>query len=210
MRERSAWVWAVAAAVVMATGCQDRDAQRVPADGTATPPAGGQAAQAPDRQAELRLEITLSERQLRVYRGGELAGTHEVAVGDESEHPTPTGEYTIHQVDWNPDWRPPDSDWAADEEYREPGHPENPMGRARLIFEEPYSIHGTDDLESLGRAASHGSVRVANEVVLELARLVMEASGDGESEEWYRQARENRTEMRQVRLSRPVPLTIRE
>jgi hypothetical protein len=202
---------------VLLGGCQaDRGDTEAGRAGDTQVMAGEERSQ--DRQGEasrpgtgdLRLELVKSERELRVYRGGQRVATHPVAIGQEPDHPTPTGEFTIHQVDWNPDWRPPDSEWAADEEYREPGHPENPMGRARLIFQEPYSIHGTDEMDSLGRAASHGSVRVANNVVLELARMIMEASGDGRSEDWYRQAREQRDEMRQVSLSNPVPLTIRD
>ena len=99
-----------------------------------------------------------------------------VAVGQEG-HETPTGEWGIHQVDWNPDWTPPDSDWSADSEYKAPGEEGNPMGRARLIFRAPYSIHGTDAMDSLGQAASHGSVRVSNEEIFGLARLVQEHGG---------------------------------
>jgi lipoprotein-anchoring transpeptidase ErfK/SrfK len=171
----------------------------VPPTGQAAPPGGA-----------LRFEIVKSARELHVYRGEERVATHAVAIGEEPEHATPTGEFRITRVDWNPDWTPPDSEWAADEEPREPGDPENPMGRARLVFQEPYTIHGTDDTASLGRAASHGSVRVANEVVMELARLVMEAGGAGRSEAWYAEARGTPDEMRQVSIPEPVPLRIRD
>jgi lipoprotein-anchoring transpeptidase ErfK/SrfK len=157
----------------------------------------------------LRYEVSLADRQLYVLRGENVVRTHDVAIGQD-EWPTPTGNFEIHQVDWNPRWIPPDSEWAEDREVKEPGDPENPMGRARLIFHQDYSIHGTDDLGSLGQAASHGSIRVANDVVTELARLTMDAGASGRDENWYRQAREQRSEMRQVRLNDPVPIRVYE
>jgi lipoprotein-anchoring transpeptidase ErfK/SrfK len=157
----------------------------------------------------LRLEVIRSERVLHVYRGDERIGSHDVAVGREG-HRTPTGEFGIHQVDWNPDWTPPDSEWSADREYKEPGHPDNPMGRVRMIYRAPYSLHGTDALESLGEAASHGSIRVANETIMELARMVMAHGGAERSEEWFEGAIADPEEMREVALPDPVPLVIRD
>ena len=58
---------------------------------------------------------------------------------------------------------------AGDREPQPPGDPDNPMGRARLVYQMPYTIHGTDNLDSLGQAVSHGSIRLANEHVIPLA-----------------------------------------
>jgi hypothetical protein len=65
------------------------------------------------------------------------------------------------------------------------GAPDNPVGRAQLVYDAPRSIHGTDEPESLGKAASHGSIRVANSVATKLARMVMEAGGVGKDGAWY-------------------------
>jgi lipoprotein-anchoring transpeptidase ErfK/SrfK len=157
---------------------------------------------------DMRLEVDLAARELHVYRGNERVETHPVAVGSE-EWPTPTGEWSIGQVVWNPRWvPPPDESWAEDEETKEPGDPENPLGRAQLVYSPPNSIHGTIDPDSLGKAVSHGSIRVSNEVAMELARQVMEAGGAGQDESWYRQARENRTERRSVTIPDPVPIRV--
>lgn len=51
------------------------------------------------------------------------------------------------------------------------------MGRARLLYNPPYTIHGTDELDSLGKAESHGSIRVANDVAIELAELLLREGG---------------------------------
>lgn len=174
------------------------------------PPESGPASEpaAAPEPPDLRLEVNLAERELYVYRDDERIATHPVAVGSE-EWPTPTGEWTIGQVIWNPRWIPPtDESWAEDEEVVEPGDPENPLGRAQLVYRAPNSVHGTTEAGSLGRAVSHGSIRVSNEVALELARLVVEAGGAGKDEAWYREARENRTERREVLVPNPVLIRV--
>jgi lipoprotein-anchoring transpeptidase ErfK/SrfK len=163
----------------------------------------------PPGSGQLRLEIYRSARELHIYVGGERVRSVDIAVGQPG-HETPTGEFTIHQVDWNPDWTPPDSEWAEDNEPKAPGEDGNPMGRARLIFRAPYSLHGTDALDSLGRRASHGSVRVANEDIIGIARLVQEHGGEPRNDSWFQNAVDSPTEMFEVALSDPIPLVIRD
>lgn len=153
-----------------------------------------------------RLEISISKRQLFVIEGSDTTRRYAISVGTD-EYPTPQGEYEIHQIDWNPDWTPPDSDWSEDESYKKPGEEGNPMGRARIIYDMPYTIHGTKALESLGKAESHGSVRMANEEVIELGRFLMERSGTGRSEEWFERVLSDSTTMESVTLEQPIQLT---
>jgi lipoprotein-anchoring transpeptidase ErfK/SrfK len=105
----------------------------------------------------LRLEVSLSARELYVFMAGEIVDAYPVAVGQPG-HRTPTGTWEVFRIDWNPDWTPPDSPWAEEREYKPPGHPANPMGRVRMVFNPPYTVHGTEEYDSLGRAASHGSI----------------------------------------------------
>ncbi|MFN3944971.1 MAG: L,D-transpeptidase [Allosphingosinicella sp.] len=156
---------------------------------------------------ELRFVVDKSDRKVRVYRGDEVIRTHDVAVGD-SEHETPSGSWQFDRVDINPEWIPPDSEWAEDRERRGPGDPQNPMGRARLVFNMPYTIHGTDNLESLGQAASHGSIRVANSIVIELAELLLRAGGAWDGQDWFRNMLDSRNEEFQIRLERPIPIEV--
>lgn len=180
------------------------DTMQVAGQDTMAATANPQQQTAPD----MRLEVNLAQRELYVYRGGERTATHPVAVGSE-EWPTPTGEWTIGQVVWNPRWIPPrEESWAEDEEEKEPGAPDNPLGRAQLVYQAPNSIHGTNEPESLGKAVSHGSIRVSNEVAMQLARDVMEAGGAGRDEAWYRRARENRTERQDVSIPNPIPIRV--
>lgn len=167
-----------------------------------------QPASQPQTEPDLRLEVNIAQRELHVYRGGQRVATHPVAVGSQ-EWPTPTGEWTIGQVIWNPRWVPPrDEEWAEDAEVKEPGDPENPLGRAQLVYDIPNSIHGTNQPQSLGQAISHGSIRVSNEVAIDLARQIMEAGGAGRDEAFYRRARDNRTERQDVSIPNPVPIRV--
>jgi len=156
--------------------------------------------------AETHLVISISQRQLYVMEGSDTVQRYAISVGKQG-HPTPQGEFKIHQIDWNPDWTPPDSEWAQDESYKKPGQAGNPMGRARIIYEMPYTIHGTTDLESLGEAESHGSVRMANAQVVELGRFLMERAGTMRSEEWFNRVLSDSTTMESVKLEQPIPLT---
>lgn len=158
---------------------------------------------------DIRFVVDRSDRRLRVLRGGELVRAEAVAVG-QSRYPTPLGRWRFTRVDLNPEWIPPDSDWTEGRHREPPGGPENPMGRARLLFDPPYSIHGTDDLESLGRAASHGSIRVANEAVVALAELLLKAGGSWEGADWFRQKLDDRTRMHRIPLREPVAIEVVE
>jgi lipoprotein-anchoring transpeptidase ErfK/SrfK len=159
-------------------------------------------------QAELRLEVDLSERQLHAWLDGERIESYDVSVGKDA-YPTPTGNFKIRKVIWNPSWVPPKSKWARGKTEKPPGHPENPMKVVKMFFREPdYYIHGTGDDDSLGRARSHGCVRMSVDDVARLGQLVMEQGGKPMPEPWYRRLFRGRT-TRVVYLTDPVPVEIR-
>ena len=157
----------------------------------------------------IRVVVDRSDRKVRVYRGDEVISIEAVAVGM-SKYPTPTGSWRFYRVDLNPEWNPPKSNWAKGRKRAPPGRPENPMGRARLVFNMPYTIHGTDDLESLGKAASHGSVRISNEVVMDLAELLLRAGGSWGGDQWFQRMSEDRGKEYQIKIQYPVPIDILE
>lgn len=158
----------------------------------------------------LRVEVDISDRKLRVFQGDKVTATHHVAVGTK-KWPTPTGSWEFHRIDLNPEWNPPKTEeWAENAKQQAPGSKDNPMGRARLVYRMPNTVHGTDDLNSLGKASSHGSIRVANEVVLELAEMLLKAGGSWEGPQWFRQMTQNRTEEYQVSLEQRIPIKVQE
>lgn len=157
--------------------------------------------------AALRLEVDLDGRELMAYVDGEEVDRFPVAIGKE-KYPTPTGEFKIRKVIWNPSWRPPDSKWARGKTAKPPGHPENPMKRVKMFFKEPdYYIHGTGDEESLGKAESHGCIRMAPDDVTKLAQLVMEHGGKPMPEPWYRRILRGKS-TKVVYLEDPVAVAI--
>lgn len=120
--------------------------------------------------AQLRIDINIPENRLRVLEGDSVLRSYRVSVGLPG-HDTPDGEFTIGRAEWNPSWRPPEREWARGDRFTPPG-PNNPMGRVKLFFAPFYYIHGTPDSASIGRAASHGCVRMHNRDVIELARFL--------------------------------------
>jgi lipoprotein-anchoring transpeptidase ErfK/SrfK len=173
--------------------------------GAAAPTAGGTAP-----AEDFTVTVDLSDRMLYVKRGGETLREYEVAVGKDA-HPTPTGEFRIRRIIWNPRWVPPNAEWARGRRARAPGDPRNPMGRAKLFFREPdYYIHGTSDEESLGSAASHGCVRMRNAEVMDLARIVMENGGAPRSDSWFQRVINHFRSSQHVTLSQPVTVTVQE
>ena len=205
---------AVSSLLAVGCGTSETTDRQTDTTGRTTGPANGAAAAgattgaaAQPATADMRLEVDVAARQLKVFKGGRQIATHPVAVGSE-KWPTRKGEWMVTQVVWNPDWTPPDESWAEEREPRESGDPKNPMGRAQLVYDPPRSIHGTNQPASIGKPVSHGSIRLPNEVIVQLARQVMEAAGAGKDEAWYREVQQNRTRKQVVALPRPVPIRV--
>lgn len=155
----------------------------------------------------LRLTASLSERTLTVRRGDETVRVYPIAVGT-GKHPTPAGSYAIRRMVWNPRWVPPDQPWARGKVAQGPGDPDNPMRTVKMFFREPaFYIHGTDAVGSLGRAASHGCVRMDPGDAGELGLMVMENGGVSRDWDWVKGIL-HLGEERWVTLQRAAPLTI--
>jgi len=125
----------------------------------------------------LRLVVSLSARELKVIEDGDVVKTYGVAIGRPS-HPTPTGTFRTGDIDWNPSWTPPPRDWARNKRYQPPGAAANPMQAVKIYFRAPYYfIHGTNDSDSIGEAASHGCLRMTPEDATSLAHRIERAGG---------------------------------
>ena len=96
---------------------------------------------------------------LGLFDGSKPVRGFRVATG-QSAYPTPTGLWHIVDMQRNPWWRPPDSDWAKGLEPIPPG-PGNPLGTRWMGLSAPgVGIHGTPDAASVGYSASHGCIRM--------------------------------------------------
>ncbi len=114
------------------------------------------------------LTLDRSTFTLRLWKDLKLAKTYTVAVGMEGLE-TPEGLYHIQEKEENPSWHVPDSAWAGDlaGQVIPPG-PADPIKARWMGIFEGAGIHGTEETESLGSAASHGCIRMAISDVEEL------------------------------------------
>jgi lipoprotein-anchoring transpeptidase ErfK/SrfK len=107
--------------------------------------------------------------QLTYYRKLRRVSTHTIAVGQVGLE-TPAGMYRIENKAINPAWHVPTSSWAGSlaGTVVPGGTPQNPLKARWMGIAAGAGIHGTDQVGSLGSAASHGCVRMSIPEVIEL------------------------------------------
>src|SRR4051812_11783895 len=107
--------------------------------------------------------------QLTVYDHLKPRKSYRVAVGQVGLE-TPAGLYHVQDKAVNPDWHVPNSAWAGDLAGKviKGTDPSNPIKARWLGIFNGAGIHGTDNLASLGSAASHGCIRMAIPDVIEV------------------------------------------
>lgn len=105
--------------------------------------------------------VDRSNFRLRLYRHLQLVATYPISVGRVGLE-TPAGLYHVQSKQVDPSWYVPDSPWAGDlaGEVIPPG-PNDPLKARWMGFDGAAGIHGTDEVSSLGTAASHGCIRMA-------------------------------------------------
>jgi lipoprotein-anchoring transpeptidase ErfK/SrfK len=106
--------------------------------------------------------------ELRYYHRLKLTKTYPIAVGMQGLE-TPAGLYDIQNKQVNPSWQVPNSSWAGSlaGQLIPPG-PQDPLKARWMGIDGGAGIHGTEDVGSLGSAASHGCIRMAIPDVIDL------------------------------------------
>jgi hypothetical protein len=128
----------------------------------------GAAQQAPAREPVRRIVVSLEDRKLALIEDGQVKKVYSVAVGKDLT-PSPEGTFTIERRVANPVYR-------HNGRVAEPG-PANPVGSRWMgLSTKGYGIHGTNDPKSIGKAASHGCIRMGKADLEEFYALV--AVGD--------------------------------
>jgi lipoprotein-anchoring transpeptidase ErfK/SrfK len=114
--------------------------------------------------------VSLHERRVILYNGAKVEKVYRCAIG-QPRYPTPVGTWKIVAKVKNPSWRNNGSAWAKNmPKYIGPGA-NNPLGtRALYLNASGIRIHGIPAHEnsSIGRAASHGCIRLKNSDVVNL------------------------------------------
>lgn len=121
-------------------------------------------------QEPLWLELVLSQRQLYVWRGRQLVRRYPVAVGKLGWE-TPQGNFVVQTKVKDPVWQS-----FTDNRLIPAGHPKNPLGRHWIGFwsdgVDAIGFHGTPYPETIGKAVSHGCVRLHPHHIAELFEWV--------------------------------------
>jgi lipoprotein-anchoring transpeptidase ErfK/SrfK len=117
------------------------------------------------RRVDQAIEIDLAARTLRLLVDGRVVVSTPVAIGT-PDNPTPTGRFYV--VDKLATGDPDDTYGPI--AFGLSGHSVKLSDFAG--GDGQIGIHGTNDPASIGQAASHGCIRVANDVITQLADLV--------------------------------------
>ncbi len=124
--------------------------------------------QQPTAATKRVIVVSLEDHRLALIEDGKVVKLYSVAVGKPST-PSPVGTFTIARRVMNPTY-------SHDGRTVAPG-PNNPVGSRWMGLSIPgFGIHGTNEPRSIGKAASHGCIRMARADLEELFPLV--AVGD--------------------------------
>jgi lipoprotein-anchoring transpeptidase ErfK/SrfK len=132
-----------------------------------------------EMKGERRIVVSIPDRKLALLVDGEVKRIYSVAVGKETT-PSPAGSFTIIN-------RVPNPTWYGPKKVVMPGKA-NPLGTRWIgLSRKSYGIHGTNAPSSIGKAASHGCIRMRKADVEELFDLVEAGDAvdmlDGRTEE---------------------------
>ncbi len=138
-------------------------------------PAKGTPEWAP-KAGERWLEVIKKDRRLHLRQGEKILKTYRVAIGSGKgtkkspiDKITPVGVFTIRRI-------ADPTDWIFDPKvFNEPGEPQKDVyGKWAISFRNPWNlaIHGTNAPWSIGKAVTHGCIRLKNSDIEDLVKNV--------------------------------------
>ncbi len=124
------------------------------------------------------IRIHIREKMLDLYEGDKLLASLPITPGTGGGHlQTPNGKFKILGIATAPTFR-----WdksvletgkRSETSYELPAGPNNPVGVLWVGLNKPgIGIHGTNNPQTIGRASSHGCMRVANWDVVRLSKMI--------------------------------------
>jgi len=148
----SKWAVAVSVAAVLGSQAIAQDAAKV----ESTP--------AQTAQVKRTIVVSLEDRKLALVEDGQVKKVYTVAVGKPST-PSPVGTFAIQRRVKNPVYQ-------HEGKVVQPGAG-NPVGTRWMgLSVKGYGIHGTNEPKSIGKAASHGCIRMARKDLEEMYEMV--------------------------------------
>ncbi|WP_239461799.1 L,D-transpeptidase [Occallatibacter savannae] len=144
------WAVAVSAAMLMGINAMGQTATTATQDTPA--------------QVKRTIVVSLEDRKLALVEDGAMKKVYTVAVGKPSK-PSPVGTFAIQRRVKNPVYQ-------HEGKVVQPG-PGNPVGTRWMgLSVKGYGIHGTNEPKSIGKAASHGCIRMARKDLEEFYEMV--------------------------------------
>ena len=161
---------------------------------------------------DTRVVVNSPAYRMDVFRDGQLVKTYKVGIGY-PEFPLPVGLRKASEIIFNPTWTPPDEPWVKGKvqpgQKVEAGSKLNPLGPIKIPIGLPSLVHGGKDPSRLGSFASHGCVGLTNAGIQDFARELSVLSGDEITPQEIKEYEKQKTETKNVKLARPVPIELR-
>ena len=131
------------------------------------------------KSSEAKVEKVVVDKSARTVRAldgsGKLISFYPASVGSK-ERPAPSGTRTIRSVDENPTYTySPKLHFKgvrAKKPFTIAPGPKNPVGNTWIDLGDSYGIHGTPEPRNIGKAQSHGCVRLTNWDAKALGKMV--------------------------------------
>lgn len=164
--------------------------------------------ESPPAYPDVFIEVNIPATEMTVYMNGEELFRRRVAIGS-PRYPTPEQEESIHVIEWNPWWFPPDAYWARNDKPTPPG-PRNPLGSVKLRLGKygEIMLHGTNKSWSVGRPSSHGCMRMLNDDAASFAWFLQSNFSDENDPMLFNMYMEKRRRTFRVELDYPVPVRL--
>jgi len=176
-------------------------------DVSAATPEGVDTAETPPTLQPSSITVNIAARRLYLYdERTALVKTYPVAVGS-PRYRTPIRAQALRTIVWNAWWMPPPSPWAQHDKPTPPG-PHNPLGNIKMPIGASLMLHGTNQPQSIGTAASHGCIRLFTPDAWELARWLQSHSTAPHSDALFTAYASNRQRSVSVQLGSPIPVDL--
>jgi lipoprotein-anchoring transpeptidase ErfK/SrfK len=164
MNGMSKWAMVASVAAVLGVQAMGQQVQAAPVEAALVV----KRVTTPQTRTSLRgprvIVVSLEDKKLALVEDGQVKKVYTVAVGKPST-PSPTGTFTIARRVKNPTY-------SHDGKTVLPG-PGNPVGTRWMGLNiKGYGIHGTNEPKSIGKAASHGCIRMAKKDLEEMYEMV--------------------------------------
>lgn len=165
--------------------------------------------------SDTRIVVNTPAFRMDVFKDGQLRKSYKIGIGY-PEFPIPVALRKATTLIFNPTWTPPDEPWVESPTSKvkvgqtvAAGSSLNPLGPIKIPIGAPSLIHGGKTPAKIGTFASHGCVGLTDPQIQEFAQLLADVSGAPLTPEQLAQYAQNRTETKNVKLPKTIPVELR-